>query len=121
MAEVKGRIDAPMAMKLMADHLDATQGKEDGGSRCLCGHLDRDATAASEWDLPAFAPFGAINGKVTTAALARNFAFWGRAGHPCGMAFNAASYLEAHPEFRWQAAFLQDAPSRPWSLLRFGK
>ena len=118
---MKGRLDAEMGMRLLGDHLDATQGKALGNRCALCGHLDRDPVACIEWSVPAFDPMGAISAKVTTAALAKDFAFWGRAGFPCGEAFHAAAFLEAHPEYRWESSFLNDAPSRPWSLIRFGK
>lgn len=121
MKEVKGSLDAPMAMKLLGEHVDAHLGKAVADRCSLCGHLERDAVACTEYGLAPFAPLGAISGKVTTTALAKDFSFWGRAGHPCGEAFDAAAFLEAHPEYRWESSFLQDAPSRPWSLVRFGK
>ncbi len=117
-ASLKGKLDAQTGMQVLADHVDTTLGKE-ALTRCgLCGHLDRDPQGNAEWDLPPFYPMGATNGKVTTAELARKFKWWGRMGHPCGEPFEAATFLEQHPEFRWQGSFLIDMKRRPWTLIR---
>jgi len=117
MVEHRGRIDAEVGKAMLGDHLDSTQGKA-ALNRCgLCGHVDRDPRGAPEWSNDPFYPMGAINAKVTTAKLAKAFTFWGRMGHPCGEPFLAAPFMEAHPQYRWMAAFLQDMRTRPWSLL----
>lgn len=121
MAGARGKLDADLAMAFLADHGDALEGKPILNRHALCGHLDRDPVAAVEWADPPFDPMGAVTGKVTTAALAKSFTFWGRAGHPCGTRFDAAAFLEQHPEFRWQASFLKDLKSQPWSLVAPGK
>jgi hypothetical protein len=118
MVEHRGKLDAALGMKLLGDHLDGLTGKPMLNSHGLCGHVDRDPAGCPYWENPPFNPGGAVTGKVTTAALAKDFAFWGRAGHPCGEAFDAAAFLEQHPQFRWQAPFLRDMPTRPWALIR---
>jgi hypothetical protein len=118
MADQQGRIDAETGKAMLADHFDTLQGQAALNRRGLCGHVDRDPQGAPEWSNAPFYPIGAINAKVTTASLARAFTFWGRMGHPCGETFVAATFLEAHPEYRWMSAVLQDMKPRPWCLLR---
>jgi hypothetical protein len=118
MIECRGKIDAELGMKLLADHVDVLEGKTLLNRHGLCGHVDRDPVGCPAWGNPPFNPSGAVTAKVTTAELAKSFAFWGRAGHPCGEPFDAASFLEQHPQFRWQAAFLRDMKPQPWTLIR---
>ena len=40
MAQSKGKIDAAMAQKFLADHFDAYTGKWGANERTLCGHID---------------------------------------------------------------------------------
>jgi hypothetical protein len=118
--ESRGKIDAELGTKLLADHVDALEGKVLLNRHGLCGHVDRDPIGAPEWSNPPFNPSGAVTGKVTTALLAKSLAFWGRAGHPCGESFEASAFLEQHPQFRWQASFLRDLKPQPWILIRPG-
>ena len=118
MAEYHGKIDAEVGQKMLADHVDVFEGKPAMSRLGLCGHADHDPLGIPEWSNPPYYPIGAVSGKVTTAALAKSFAFWGRAGHPCGETFDAAAFLERHPQYRWQASFLRDLKPQPWSLLQ---
>jgi hypothetical protein len=43
-----------------------------------------------------------------------------RAGHPCGEEFLAKPFLEAHPEYAWQAPCLHDMKAGPWTQFRAG-
>jgi hypothetical protein len=47
--------------------------------------------------------------------------FYAHVGHPCGLDFLAAPFLEAHPEFAWQAPLLRDMKSGPWTLFKAGQ
>jgi hypothetical protein len=116
MAQEKGKITAEVGMAMLADHIDANVGTP-VMSRCgLCGHIDRDSLGVPQWDEPPYYPSGAVQGKVTTAVLAKDLKFWARMGHPCGADFIAADFLSKHPEFRWQEPFLRDMRSNPWTL-----
>jgi hypothetical protein len=119
-AECRGEFDAELGMKLLGDHMDVLEGKPLLNRHGLCGHVDRDPVGCPEWGNPSFNPSGAVTAKVTTAELANSFSFWGRAGHPCGEPFDAAAFLEQHPQFRWQASFLRDMKPQPWTLIRTG-
>ena len=114
MAQHRGRIDLAAAKAFMADHRDSAEGREDPDERSLCGHIDRSPRGASGW-MPAFGLAGTVQSKVSDARLAAHRAFEGAIGHPCGLAFNAAEHLTAHPEFEWQRPLLRDLPARPWT------
>jgi hypothetical protein len=60
--------------------------------------------------------FGANDGKVLTADLAKNMSFWARLGHPDGSAFAFGPFIAGHPDFAWQAPYLKDLVAQPWSL-----
>ena len=114
--EKKGTIDVELAKVLEGDHHDPITGKESTGAGVLCGHIDTDAKGAPEWSNPPFFPTGAVQGKVTTAALAKEMKIWARMGHPCGDDFLAAPFFNKHPEYKWQDKFLVDMKGNPWTL-----
>ncbi len=116
MEENKGKINAELGREFEADHLDAATGLEAVNSNVLCGHLDEDPKGAPEFSWGSYFPGGAVQGKVTTAALAGEMKLWARMGHPCGRDFIAATFLEKHPEYAWQGKFLKDMISNPWTL-----
>ena len=53
--------------------------------------------------------------------LAAQMDFIARIGHPCGINFDAAKFLEAHPEFSWEAPALRDMIAGPWTDFRIGE
>jgi hypothetical protein len=114
--EIRGRIDAELAEALMADHYDPIRQRTILSNGVLCGHTDLDPRGAPEWDAPPFSPAGAVQAKVTTAALAGEMKIWAKMGHPCGEDFLAAPFLALHPEFKWQEPFLKDMKGHPWAL-----
>ena len=114
--EHKGKIDVELAKTLEADHYDPIKQKVELNGGVLCGHVDRDPRGAPEWGAPPFYPTGAVQGKVTTAALAKEMKIWARMGHPCGEDFLATPFFEKHPEFKWQEKFLKDMKGNPWTL-----
>ncbi len=95
MAENKGMIDAEKAMAFMGDHVDALTGRTGANANTLCGHAETDPKGIPEFSWASYYPGGAVQGKATTAALAREFKFWGRMGHPCGEDFAAAAEAAA--------------------------
>ncbi len=121
MAANRGKIDVAMAEKFMADHEDSVLGREEADQRSLCGHIDNAKGGVPQWDLPAYSPFGAVQGKVADASMAANMSFVAHAGHPCGEDFLAAPFLAAHPEFAWQAPILIDMKASPWTVFSAGQ
>jgi hypothetical protein len=114
--ELKGKLDASSAMKVEADHKDALQNKNANNRCVICGHIDEDPKGCKEWDYPPFYPMGAVQGKVTTAELAKDMKFWAHMGHPCGQDFVGAPFYKLHPEFAWMGKYLTEMKAYPWTL-----
>jgi len=115
MAEFKGRIDLAAARSFVSDHFDARDGTADSPSeRTLCGHIDLSPRGSRPW-LDAFGPGGTVQAKAADAAMVRAMELEAAMGHPCGIDFRAAPFLEQHPELAWQKPLLRDLPARPWT------
>lgn len=114
--DYKGKIDAETAKTIEGDsYNELTKAKE--ASRCvIAGRVDTDPKGCPEWGWPAFYPGGTVQGKVTTAALAKDLMFWAHMGNPNGDDFLAAPFFQLHPEFQWQANYLHDMKANPWTL-----
>jgi len=114
--EYKGKIDAETGKMIEGDsYNELTKAKE--ASRCvIAGRVDTDPKGCPEWSWPPFYPGGTVQGKVTTAALAKDLKFWAHMGNPNGDDFLAAPFFQLHPEFNWQAKYLHDMRSNPWTL-----
>jgi hypothetical protein len=52
--------------------------------------------------------------------MVEKLTFVAGAGHPCGLEFHAAEFLEQHPEFAWQQPLLRDLKANPWSTVSAG-
>src|SRR5450432_1570190 len=114
--ELRGKLDAQTAMQAEADHTDVLQGKNANNRCVVCGHIDEDPLGCAEWSNPPFYPMGAVQGKVTTAELAKDMKIWAHMGHPCGQDFIGAPFYKAHPEFNWMSKYLIEMKSYPWTL-----
>lgn len=111
-AEHQGKIDAEIAKAMMADTVDARTGARGATGCTLCGRGDlapnRNGVVSSS---------GAVNAKVTTAALAKDLRFWARMGFPDGSTFDAKAYLDGlGKNDEWQRGVLKDIPSQPWMM-----
>jgi hypothetical protein len=116
----KGKIDDSTGRMMEGDNLNARSGtKED--TRCvLAGSVDTDPKGCPEWGWGPYYPGGTVQGKITTATMARNFQFWAHMGNPSGKDFLAGPFLAAHPEYSWQAPLLKDTKAYPWTLFKAG-
>ena len=114
MEQNKGKIDVNAAQRFLGDHFDTYEKKIDPDERTLCGHIDRSPRGDLPWAGP-YAPVGAVQAKVTDAAMAENMSLRASLGHSCGIGFKAASHLRKHTEFAWQQPVLRDMPSRGWT------
>lgn len=115
MEENKGKIDAESGKLFEGDHFDESAGAIAVNGRTLCGHIDEDPTGVPEFIWGPYFPAGSVQGKVTTAALAKELKLWARMGHPCGRDFIASEFFTAHPEYAWQGKFLKDMKAYPWA------
>jgi Phospholipase B len=116
LTDLKGKLDIETGKDLEADHYDAVQNKKASNKCVVCGHVDEDANGCYEWDWPKFYPGGAVQSKVTTAALAKDMQMWAHMGHPCGQDFIGSTFYNMHPEYQWQSKYLTNMISYPWTL-----
>ena len=121
MEENKGKINAELGKAFEGDHFDALQKGIGFNSNTLCGHIEEDPKGVPEYSWAPYCPAGAVQGKVTTAKLAKELKFWARMGHPCGKDFSAVKHFAEHPEFKWQEKFLKDMKSYAWTLFEAKK
>jgi hypothetical protein len=114
----RGKIDVALAQKLLGDHADSFQKKEEANERTLCGHVDTSPRGVAIWTWAPYYPGGAVQAKVADATMAGEMTLSARTGHPCGETFHAKEFLAAHPEYAWQENFLRDMPAGPWTTFR---
>ncbi len=114
--DIKGNLDAETGKLIEADHYDALHNSKANNKCVICGHIDEEPAGCAEWDLPAYYPMGAVQGKVTTTDLAKQMKFWAHMGHPCGQDFLGAPFYKLHPEYQWQSKFLTNMIAYPWTL-----
>jgi hypothetical protein len=120
MAEHKGKLDLKVGQKIIADHYDVYLRKINPCSRTVDSHYELDSREyMSQASRPKpFQPRGAVDGKVTTAELARKMALYARWGNSSGMPFSAARFLEEHSEWNFLDGLLYDRPSQPWTMFK---
>ena len=116
MAENKGNIDVEAAKKFETDHYDLLTKEIDPNERTICGHIDKSSRGMKGWVDP-YGPAGVAEVKVADSAMAEKMSFVAGAGHPCGVAFHAASFLKAHKEYAWQKSLLRDLNANPWTVV----
>lgn len=121
LSDLKGKMDAEEGKKLEADHFDVLQNANENNKCVVCGHVDEDARGCKEWDWPEYYPGGAVQGKVTTADLAKEMKLWAHMGHPCGADFIGEKFFKAHPEYSWQQKYLKNMLAYPWTLFSANK
>jgi hypothetical protein len=114
--ENKGKIDVTLAQQMLGDHFDSFEKKTGANERTLCGHVDNNPRGIAIWDWAPYYPGGAVQGKATNSAMAKEMGLVARRGHPCGDDFHAKSFLADHPEFAWQQPYLRDMIAGPWTI-----
>jgi hypothetical protein len=114
--DYKGKLDAETGKTMEGDsYNELTKAKE--ASRCvIAGRVDTDPKGCPEWSWGPYFPGGTVQGKVTTAALAKDLKFWAHMGNPNGDDFLAAPFFSAHPEYQWESRYLHDMKAYPWTL-----
>lgn len=116
MAENKGRIDVELAKKFETDHYDVITKETDPNERTICGHVERSSRGLPGWE-PPYGPAGVAQVKVSDSAMAEKLSFVAGLGHPCGVEFKAAEFLNAHKEFAWQKNLLRDVKDNGWVVV----
>jgi hypothetical protein len=113
--QYKGKIDIAIAEKMESDHYDTVLKRIQPDERTLCGHGDLSPRGVKIWDWKPYYPGGTVQAKVMDSTMAGKMEFMAAAGHPCGIGFDAAKFLQQHPEFNHQKPVLGDMPGRPWT------
>ena len=121
MQQHQGQITVKTAMQFLSDHYDTYEKKETADERTLCGHADTTARGVQVWDWGPNYPGGAVQGKAMDSTMAGRLGFVARRGHPCGKDFLAAPFLQAHPEYAWEAPLLKDMIAGPWTYFKSGQ
>ncbi len=116
---LKGKMDAEQAKLVLADTFDPYLGYDCPSSRNICAHYDADPQYFADdpggvWNVP-FYPAGSVDGKCAEATDIDNVAMWARFGRADGVPFDADAFLEAHPQWDWQAGYLKSRPHEPWT------
>ena len=119
--ESKGQIDVALAQKMLGDHTDSFQKKEEANERTLCGHVDGSSRGIALWGWGSYYPGGAVQGKATDGTMTKDMRIVARLGHPCGGDFLARPFLADHPEYAWQEPHLRDMKAGPWAEFRSGQ
>ncbi len=120
MEQNKGKIDLAAAQRFEADHFDTFTGKQEPSERTLCGHVELSPRGYAGW-VGAYSPTGAVQNKAADAALAERLSLTASAGHSCGIDFKASEHLKKHAGYEWQAEFLRDMKSQPWTTFSASK
>jgi hypothetical protein len=110
-----GRIDTSLARQMLADHYDMYLQKELPSSRTICGHAELD-DASVPGTTKAFRPSGAFDGKVVDSDMAKAWQLWAKWGGSCDTGFNAAEFIEKHPQYEWLKGYLPNLPPKTWTV-----
>jgi hypothetical protein len=121
MKENKGKIDAEMAKKFLADHVDTFDPKESASERALCGHVDKSPRGIPEWEWGPYYPGGSVNSNAADYPMAKSMTVWARAGRSCGEDFIADQFFKAHPEWEWMRKVTPDMKGNPWAQFKAGE
>jgi hypothetical protein len=118
--QYEGRIGAETGKRILGDVYDVYLGRLCPSSRTICAHYDEDpqpfvSDPNAVWNIP-FYPAGSVEGKLTTADLARDMSMLGIFGRADGAAFDAEEFLRIHSQFDYQRDYLISRPSQPWTL-----
>jgi len=113
-----GVINVTVGQTMLGDTWDPYLKEFNPSSRGICAHYDVDpqyyvSDPNAVWNVP-FTPAGSVDGKVTNAALGLNMSASIIFGRADGAAFDAASFLEANPQWNWQAPYLQSRAAQQW-------
>ena len=111
----RGRIDAAVVKRILADHYDNHLGKTVANSRTVCKHgYASDGGAGSGSASAPFKPVGAYDAKVADSASIRQMSFLAHWGPPCGTPFSVKEHMKKHPEWKDWTDYLVDFPRRGW-------
>ena len=117
MEEYDGKIDIPIAKKILADHYDVYTEKINPCARTVDGHYEldkREFISESGRPLPHH-PRGTVDGKAMDSKMAKKMGFTARWGNSSGMPFNAEKFFKKNIQWRHLKGYLIDRPKQPWT------
>ncbi|WP_201257775.1 hypothetical protein [Photobacterium kishitanii] len=123
MHKYNGKIDVAVGQKMLGDTYDVYLNKIDASSRNICAEYDKDSQPyvsdpAAVWNVP-FTPAGSVDGKVANSNDIKNLTISARFGRANGAPFDAKAFINAHQQWGWQAGYLLNRPSEPWTEMKF--
>lgn len=120
MQKYKGKINIPIARKIISDHYDVYLNKLNHPcSRTICSHYELDAREyMSQSDRPKpYQPRGAIDGILCSSSSAKQLKFFGKFGSSCSIPFYAKPFFQKHLQYRRYQHYIYDRPNQPWTIL----
>lgn len=117
MKEHKGKITVEIGQEILGDHYDVYLNKVNPCSRTCCSHYDldqREYMSQSDRPLP-YQPRGALDGIVSSTALAKRMGLSARWGSSCGLPFHAKEFFERNIQWKHQEPYVIDRPYQPWT------
>jgi hypothetical protein len=115
LAKHKGKIDAAVAQAILADHGDVYLNTEFPCGRTICGHFDNDDQRYGGGGHGPWYPWGSLDGKVTTGALAGEQKLRARWGRACGTPLDVERFFRERPQYDWLRGYMLDRPTQPWA------
>jgi hypothetical protein len=104
MSQSKGKIDAELAQRFLADTVNQVTGKQGASDATLCGRYDAHG-----------ALHGATSARVATSDSVANMTIWARMGFPDGSQLIAADYFKRFPRQKaTHGPYLRDMKPQPW-------
>jgi len=109
------KIDEQYGKEILSDHYDEYLNEYKRSSRGICRHTELDGTHTGKRE--GFYPFGTLDGKIVTSALAKEMAFLGRWGSSCGRIFHPQTFIKENPEYKDFSDYLPEFPKNRWTPL----
>lgn len=123
MEQHKGKITVEIGQEILGDHYDVYLNKINPCSRTCCSHYDldqREYMSQASRPLP-YQPRGAMDGIVSSTALANRMGLSARWGSSCGLPFYAKEFFERNIQWKQQEPYILDRPHQPWTVFTCAK
>lgn len=110
-----GEITVEVAKTIIGDNYDVYTGQYGHSHRTIEGRYDLDSEGNSTTG-PHF-PSGAVDAKIITTELAKDFSFLARWGSSSGIPFKVGKFCQEHPQWGFLEPYLKDLPVKPWTTI----
>lgn len=113
-------LDPESAKKVLSDHFNYHERKDNPGKNSICGHREIEPGLDKFDKKPPYFPTGSIDAKIVTGKMAINGSSIVKWGKPCNASFNAETFLSIHPEYSWLRGHLEDIIPGKWKYIDHG-